>query len=57
MACSVQFWEGAREGEPSQWSQGDGKIASIGVYDDGGDLAIDRIVWHIFFVIIVELCG
>ena len=57
MACSVQFWEGAREGEPSQWSRGDGKIASIGVHDDGGDLAIDRIVWHIFFVIIVELCG
>jgi hypothetical protein len=57
MACSVQFWEGAREGEPSQWPRGDGKIASVGVHNDGGDLAIDRIVRYIFFIIIVELRG
>ena len=56
MAGSIEFWEGAGEGEPSQWPWGDGKITSVGMHDDGGDLEIDPVIWHVVSIIFVQLC-
>jgi len=55
MAGSVQFREGASQGEPGQWPRGDRKITSIGVRDDGGDLEADLGVRHIYSIIRIEL--
>jgi hypothetical protein len=55
MGGSIELWESAWEGEPGQWPRGDGKITSIGVHDDGGNLEIDPVVWHTVSIIIVEL--
>jgi hypothetical protein len=56
MVGSVKFREGAGEGESSQWPWGNGKITSIGVHDDGGDLEIDPVVFHVVSIVLVEPC-